>query len=136
MMSGVFPHMLAGRLQLPSVSGVIRIENITDKKIFITREIEGGRLELLKVSLPAIFAFQAGINSPSYPNVLRMLKSDESCEEIIQEKDLPEKKHAWKISSINLPQKTREGKFINGSSEEKAKSLIKILKNKNLIKRD
>ena len=125
MMSGAVPHMTAGKLGISSFSGVVEIKKIKNKKIVFNRELEGGIIQKIKAELPVILGFQAGINSLSYPNVLKMLKISDN--DLIKINKINFKK-SLEIQSLSLPLKTRKGKFLDGSPQEKAKALIEILK--------
>jgi electron transfer flavoprotein beta subunit len=58
--------MLAAMLDYPFASLVTAIEVIDDKKLKITREIEGGNREVSEVDLPCVLSIQTGINEPRY----------------------------------------------------------------------
>jgi electron transfer flavoprotein beta subunit len=63
---------LAGYLELPHVAVVKGIER-DDQQLRVERELEGGLVELLDVSLPALLTIQTGINEPRYAT-LRAIK--------------------------------------------------------------
>lgn len=58
--------MLAALLNYPFASLVTSIEVLTDKKLRISREIEGGNREISEVELPCVLSIQTGINEPRY----------------------------------------------------------------------
>jgi len=58
--------MLAAMLDYPFASLVTSIEILADKKLKITREIEGGNRELSEIDLPCVLSIQTGINEPRY----------------------------------------------------------------------
>lgn len=58
--------MLAAMLDYPFASLVTSIEVLADKKLKITREIEGGNRELSEIDLPCVLSIQTGINEPRY----------------------------------------------------------------------
>src|SRR6185312_2093712 len=58
--------MLAAMLDYPFASLVTSIEVLPDKKLKITREIEGGNRELSEIDLPCVLSIQTGINEPRY----------------------------------------------------------------------
>ena len=63
---------LAGYLGLPHVAVVKRIE-LDGSVATVERELEGGLVELLRISLPALLTVQTGINEPRYAT-LRAIK--------------------------------------------------------------
>ena len=58
--------MLAAMLDYPFASLVTSIEVLADKKLKITREIEGGNREVSEIDLPCVLSIQTGINEPRY----------------------------------------------------------------------
>ena len=58
--------MLAAMLDYPFASLVTAIEILNDKKLKITREIEGGNREVNEIDLPCVLSIQTGINEPRY----------------------------------------------------------------------
>jgi electron transfer flavoprotein beta subunit len=63
---------LAGLLELARVAVVASIER-EGEQLRVQRELEGGALELLRLSLPALLTVQAGINEPRHAT-LREIK--------------------------------------------------------------
>jgi electron transfer flavoprotein beta subunit len=63
---------LAGLLDLPRVAVVNAIERDGDR-LTVQRELEGGAIEVLRVTLPAVLTVQSGINQPRKPT-LRAIK--------------------------------------------------------------
>jgi electron transfer flavoprotein beta subunit len=58
--------MLAAMLDYPFASLVTAIEVLDDKKLKVTREIEGGAREVSEIDLPCVLSIQTGINEPRY----------------------------------------------------------------------
>jgi len=58
--------MLAAMLDYPFASLVNGIEVLDNKKLKVTREIEGGNKEVNEVDLPCVLSIQTGINEPRY----------------------------------------------------------------------
>ena len=58
--------MLAALLDYPFASLVNSIEVLDDKKLKISREIEGGNREINEIDLPCVLSIQTGINEPRY----------------------------------------------------------------------
>jgi electron transfer flavoprotein beta subunit len=63
---------LAGFLSMPHVAVVKGIES-DGSTLALQRELEGGLVELLRISTPALLTIQTGINEPRYAN-LRAIK--------------------------------------------------------------
>lgn len=58
--------MLAALLDYPFASLVNSIDVVTDGKLLIGREIEGGSREMNEIDLPCVLSIQTGINEPRY----------------------------------------------------------------------
>jgi electron transfer flavoprotein beta subunit len=58
--------MLAALLDYPFASLVDSIEVLDNKKLKISREIEGGNKEVSEIDLPCVLSIQTGINEPRY----------------------------------------------------------------------
>jgi electron transfer flavoprotein beta subunit len=60
--------MLAAMLDYPFASLVSKIE-VTDGKLTVGREIEGGNQEMNRIDLPCVLSIQTGINEPRYVGI-------------------------------------------------------------------
>ena len=58
--------MVAALLDYPFASLVNAIEVLSERKLKITREIEGGNKEISEIDLPCVLSIQTGINEPRY----------------------------------------------------------------------
>jgi len=58
--------MLAALLDYPFASLVNSIEVLDNKKLKVSREIEGGNKEMNEIELPCVLSIQTGINEPRY----------------------------------------------------------------------
>jgi electron transfer flavoprotein beta subunit len=58
--------MLAAMLDCPFASLVNSIEVLENRKLKISREIEGGNKEISEIDLPCVLSIQTGINEPRY----------------------------------------------------------------------
>lgn len=58
--------MLAAMLDYPFASLVTSIEVLDERKLKISREIEGGNKEMSEIDLPCVLSIQTGINEPRY----------------------------------------------------------------------
>jgi electron transfer flavoprotein beta subunit len=67
--------ILAAKMGLPFVSMVIAVDSIDEAQATVRRELEGGLQERIKVSLPAVFAIQSGINEPRYVSIMGIRKA-------------------------------------------------------------
>jgi electron transfer flavoprotein beta subunit len=58
--------MLAAMLDYPFASLVNSIEVLDNRRLKISREIEGGNKEISEIDLPCVLSIQTGINEPRY----------------------------------------------------------------------
>jgi electron transfer flavoprotein beta subunit len=58
--------MMAALLDYPFASLVNSIEVLDDRRLKVTREIEGGNREISEIELPCVVSIQTGINEPRY----------------------------------------------------------------------
>jgi len=71
---GIVGPALAEQLELPQITGVVRIEtDMQDEKsattLRLTRKLERGYRELLEARLPLLIAVTAELNEPRYPSL-------------------------------------------------------------------
>jgi electron transfer flavoprotein beta subunit len=72
--TGQVAAQLAALLDLPAVTRVVCLE-LSDGEALVHRRLERGRREVLRCSLPALFAVQEGINRPRYPKLRAVFAS-------------------------------------------------------------
>jgi electron transfer flavoprotein beta subunit len=133
-MQGHVGPMIAGRLGLPWATFVILEKIAADEKtVYVEREIEGGSRAALELPLPAVLTIQSGINTPRYPSLSNLLRANRTVLEIIQAANLVQDPSAEVVVQVAYPQKTRSGTVLNGTAEEKAGQLVRILREKALL---
>ncbi len=128
-MQGLLPPLLAERLQLPVLNGVVQLEIQADT-VRIKRELEGGYSEKFQVSLPAVLSLQSGINTPRYPALSKLLKAKQAEFETFNPE---EPKTGEKLHCLQKPRQIRKGLWLEGDISSKAEQLFKILKQKNVL---
>jgi len=127
-------QLIAEMMHRPCATLVMHQEISEDrKKIYIEREIEGGRRECLNLLLPAVLTIQSGINSPRYPSLSNVLRARKAKLLTIEAKNIitPEKREH--LIGLSYPKTSSKGTFIEGTQREKAKELLRILHEKSLI---
>ena len=133
-MNGITGQMIAGLLNLPAASSVIR-EQLKEKEntIYVEREIDATRREALVLKLPALLTIQSGINTPRYPALSHVLRARQQSITIIAADELGPICGCEKIRNITSVAATRECVFLDGTVEEKAARLREILRGKSLL---
>ncbi|ABB32492.1 electron transfer flavoprotein, beta subunit [Geobacter metallireducens GS-15] len=67
--AGEVGGMLAALLDFPYASLVNSIEIVDDKTLKVGREVDGGNIEMNRISLPCVLSIQTGINEPRYVGI-------------------------------------------------------------------
>ena len=133
-MNGQTGPMIAAHLGLPCATGVIFEKVATDEKtIYVEREIEGGKRDTLELNLPAVLTIQSGNNIPRYPVLSKLLKANKQELEIIESRSQLQPETGEDIFRVDYPQKSRAGTVLEGSQQDKAKALLRILREKALL---
>ncbi len=133
-MQGQVGPMLAEMLSLPCATATIAQTLAPETgTVRVQREIEGGYRDTLQLQLPALLTIQTGINQPRYPALSKVLKAKRAKLEIIDAGTLEQPEPRQNAVKMGYPEKTREGKVIEGNEEEKAAQLLDILLEKSLI---
>lgn len=123
---------VASHLDLPRVAVVTAIE-IGDGAATVTRELEGGVSERLRVELPALITVQTGINEPRYAN-LRAIK--QAREKPFERLDLGaiglaagdvESAVGARIRQLAPPTRAGSAEMLNGSPELVAARIAEIV---------
>jgi electron transfer flavoprotein beta subunit len=126
---------LAGLLGIPHVSSVTKIE-LSNGKANVERDAEGD-LEVLEVSLPALFTAQQGLNEPRYPSLPGIMKAKKKPFRHIALDELaidPERLTArTKQTEINLPPVRIAGQILQGDLPSQAAELVQLLRTKSKV---
>jgi electron transfer flavoprotein beta subunit len=126
--------ILAQLLEMPHATLVTRIE-AAQGKADIHRELEGGLLEHLEMSLPAVIAVQSGINVPRYASLIAIRKAAKKEIEAIGATELAgaELQVNGEIESLFVPPVTKKAEILSGDPAEVSDRLAGIIKEKGLI---
>ncbi len=123
--------MTAALLDLPCATTVIAEQLREDgSAIRVERELEGGRRQVVELPLPAVLTLQSGINRPRYPSLSNKLRARK--QEVLQTGS-PEgstDRTCQELVRLLLPPPSKTGVFLEGSLEEKASALVRILHEK------
>ncbi len=126
---GTFGGYLAGILELPYVSMVVAIEEWGKGYVLVRRELEGGLMEKVKVSLPSVLSIQTGINEPRYVSVMGIRRASQIERKIYESSLYME----GVISSIEVlkwsyPPKKEGAKILPYDIDGACRELLQILK--------
>jgi len=126
--------LMAGYLDLPHATLVTSVK-VEGDVAEVTRELEGGLEEILKVKLPAVLTIQTGINEPRYVSIMgiRKVRSKEipivsSADLGIQGDLIGESAVTLKLERFTRPPEGKEAEMIEGSPAEIAERILEIVK--------
>lgn len=126
--------MIAELLSMPVATAVLHQTPIDEgRAVYVEREIEGGEREVLELLLPAVLTVQTGINRPRYPSLSKCLRAKKELPETIHAAAQPAIAPTETLLRVTEPRKLRAGLRLEGAAEEKAASLLAILREKALI---
>ena len=127
---GLLPIYLATALDMPHVSFVTGIE-CSDGAATARREIEGGK-EIVEVELPAVFTAQKGLNEVRYASLKGIMAVKRKQIPVwdanalgLDTSTLPER--GVRSLSISAPAERGTGRIIEGTPEEAARELVRLL---------
>ncbi|MBI3753466.1 MAG: electron transfer flavoprotein subunit beta/FixA family protein [Deltaproteobacteria bacterium] len=127
---------LAEILNIPSVSSILKLEISEDKKIAAaTREVDEG-LEMVEVSLPALFTVQQGINKPRYASLPGIMKAKKKEIRIldagalgISPNEIGREASRVELRKLSYPPERKKGKILQGDSKTATGELVNLLRN-------
>ena len=134
LMAGQVGPMLAVHMEIPLVTGVVRLSHQAGI-LTCHRDWEGGKREALELPLPALVSIQAGHYTPRYPSLSNILKAASAEIQTITLHELdPEglPPDAIFLDTIE-PQKSRAGQMISGSIEKQVRIFTSFLQERALL---
>lgn len=120
---------LSQLLNIPHVASIIKMD-ISNEYAVVLRDSEGDT-ETLKVTLPALFTAQQGLNEPRYPSLPGIMKAKKkpfhqlNLDDLgITEADICAKTERL---SLSLPPMRKTGQIIQGELTEQATQLVHLI---------
>jgi len=119
------PQILAQMLNLPSVSVITGFE-MNGSEVTAKREIEGGALEVYKVTGAAVFACNKGLNTPRYASLPGIMKAKRKPLTTLSLSDVgvSDSDRRIKYSGFQLPPEKPAGKKFDASEEGNQSSVV------------
>lgn len=125
---------LAGYLDLPHVAVVKRLEyDAADGSATVERELEGGLVEVLRVSMPALLTIQTGINEPRYATLRAIKQAREKPLEVLGVDELGLDREALetaagsRMAALVTPDRGEGAEMLNGSPAVVAARIVEIV---------
>jgi electron transfer flavoprotein beta subunit len=126
---------LAGYLDLPHVAVVKGLEHdASAAALVVDRELEGGLVERLRVSLPALLTIQTGINQPRYANLRAIKQAREKPLDVVEAGELGVDEDALVAAaaarrrSLSPPDRGEGAEMISGGVDEMAARIAEIVR--------
>ena len=133
--------MLAAMLDYPFASLVTAVEVLDDKKLKVSREIEGGNREIHEIDLPCVLSIQTGINEPRYVGMrgIRQVASVpiptlDAADLGVAADDVGERAAKVKRLDYFAPPAGQGAQMLAGSRAEKVDQLIELVRAKGGLK--
>ncbi len=117
---------LAELLGLPRVAVATKIEWTGSGPATVSRELEGGLIDIVEVDTPAVITVQTGINQPRYAT-LRAIKQAEQ-KEITILRSTNGVEPAYHVRRMFTPPKTKGAQILSGRPPEVARQIAEIVK--------
>ncbi|MEK5059032.1 electron transfer flavoprotein subunit beta [Paenibacillus sp. FSL H7-0326] len=133
--SGQVAIRLAELLGIPHTSSITKL-TIEGTTAEVHRDAEGD-LEVLRVTLPALFTAQQGLNEPRYPSLPGIMKAKKKPFKTLLLEDLnlteADVQPATKQVELSLPPERGAGKILKGDAEHVARELVGLLRTESKV---
>lgn len=125
-------QILAALMGRPCATSVMHQEIHTEEhSVHVEREIEGGTRQHLILKLPAVLTIQSGINRPRYPSLSNVLRArSQEIETLDASQTAPS---TQVITGYSYPDAGSAGTFIEGTPEDKARTLLRLIHEHSLL---
>ena len=125
---------LAELLEIPHATLVINFD-VNENTADVQRELEGGLIEHLDISLPALFTIQTGINEPRYASLIAIRRAAKKEIQVIGKEELQQNEFISNsiLEELFVPPISKRVEIITGTAGETAGKLAGIFKEKGLI---
>lgn len=126
--------ILAELLGIPHATLVTKIDMENDK-LHAYRELEGGLLEHLEITLPALCTIQTGINEPRYASLLAIRRAAKKELKVLGSAELVAENiisHSV-LDELYVPPVGKRAEMLTGSMDEITMKLSNIVKEKGLL---
>jgi electron transfer flavoprotein beta subunit len=126
---------LAGFLAMPHVAVVKGIEQ-DGRQLTVERELEGGLVEVVEVSMPALLTVQTGINEPRYATLRAIKQAREKPLAVLGLADVGmdasdiARAAGARRRSLFLPDKGEGAEMLDGSTAEVAARIAEIVRDR------
>jgi electron transfer flavoprotein beta subunit len=116
--------ILAEKLGMPH-STIIMEVGVDGANLRVKRELEGGWFQWVTMPLPAVLTIQSGINQLRYATLKGIMAAKKKDVRAVAAAPAASKQ---KIVSVYVPEKSKQTRLVDGTPQEAAKELVKLLK--------
>ena len=127
------PQIVAGLLDWPHATWITSFEHDGDSAT-IKRAIGGGKVEVAKVALPAVFTCNKGLNEPRYASLPGIMKAKSkpvvrySPVDLDLDGEVGAQGSAVRFFDYHMPPPRPEGRILEGEPPERVKELVRLLR--------
>lgn len=123
------PQIVAELLDWPQVTVIESFEAHDEKSATAGRRLGGGAKELVKVTFPAVFTADKGLNSPRFASLPGIMKAKKKPLAVKTAADLGVAlgAPAVKVTRLSLPPARQGGKMLKGDAAANVKELVRLL---------
>lgn len=116
--------VLAEKLDMPH-STIIMEVTVDDGRLKVKRELEGGWFQFVTMPLPAVLTIQSGINQLRYATLKGIMAAKRK-----EIRAVPAEVSAarQRIVSIYVPEKSKQTRLVEGTPQEAATELVRLLR--------
>jgi len=132
------PPMLAQLLDVPSATGVMKVEH-QNGSVRVERELEGGALEVVDLPRPCVLAVQTGINQVRYASLKGIMAAKKKTIDVKTAADLGVAGQVGagaakaQIEKIFVPPKGQGAEMVSGTTDEVVAKLVGKIKELGLL---
>jgi len=130
---------LAEVLGIPHATYVTQVD-VGDGEVTVGRELEGGLIEKLKISLPCVLGIQTGINEPRYASIMGIAKASKREISRLASGDMGmtadavgEAGSGTVLEELTFPPAGEGAELLEGTPPEASGKLAEILKEKGFV---
>jgi electron transfer flavoprotein beta subunit len=125
---------LAEVLGIPHATLVTKID-IADAKAHAYRELEGGLLEHLEITLPALFTIQTGINEPRYASLIAIRRAAKKEIKVVGKETIAPETIVTQstLDELYTPPVGKRAEILTGSMDEISAKFGNVVKEKGLL---
>ena len=117
--------VLAEKLGLAHATIIMEVQ-VTDGRLRVKRELEGGWFQWVTLPLPALITIQSGINQLRYATLKGIMAAKKK---EIRRVEAPAGLVArQRIVNLSFPEKTKQTRMLGGTPAEAAKELVRVLR--------